>query len=268
MLGRRVKQFAAAATVALVVACTSSPTGRNQLKLVSEEQLNQLGTQSFAQLKQQEPIEQNPAINGYVRCVTEALLVQIPGGAAGWEIVVFRSSAINAFAMPGRKIGVYTGLLEVADSPDQLAAVVGHEIVHVLADHANERLSQQLAVGLGVDALSALAGTQGAGAEDIAQAVLGTGAQVGILLPFSRVHESEADAVGLELMAQAGFDPRAAVTLWQDMAAASEGQPPEFLSTHPSHGTRIEDLQAAMPQAMRMYEAAQAAGRRPSCNVP
>ena len=269
MLGQSVRQFAAAVMVVVaVIGCTSSPTGRSQLKLMSEQQLSQLGTQSFAQLKQQEPVAQDPAVNRYVRCVTQPLLTQIPGGPAGWEIVVFSDSAINAFAMPGRKIGVYTGLLEVADTQDQLAAVIGHEIVHVLADHANERISQQMAVGLGVDALSALAGTQGAAAQDIAQAVLGTGAQFGILLPFSRVHESEADAVGLELMARAGFDPRAAVTLWQDMAAASKGQPPEFLSTHPSHGSRIEDLQAHMPQAMQLYEAAQAAGRRPACKAP
>jgi predicted Zn-dependent protease len=269
VLKRRLPRLCAAVFAAVLVAgCATSPTGRSQLKLMSEQQLNQMGQQSFAQLKQKEQVATSPAANSYVACVSHAVLRQIPGGGAGWEIVVFQDDAVNAFAMPGRKIGVYTGLLEVATTPDELAAVIGHEIVHVLADHANERISQQVATSLGVDILSALAGTRSKAAGDIAQNVLGAGAQVGILLPFSRLHESEADRVGLELMAKAGFDPRAAVTLWQNMAKASSGQPPQFLSTHPSHGTRISELQARMPQALQFYESARAAGRRPECRVP
>jgi predicted Zn-dependent protease len=262
------KHWVVAMALVVVAGCASSPTGRSQLKLISQQDLAQMGERSFAQLKQEQPVARSPAVNRYVSCVAQALLAQIPGGSSGWEIVVFDDKSVNAFAMPGRKIGVYTGLLKVATNEDQLAAVIGHEIIHVLADHANERISQQVAVGLGVDALSALAGTRGAVAGDATQAVLGTGAQVGILLPFSRLHESEADTVGLDIMAKAGFDPRASVTLWQNMASASKGQPPEFLSTHPSHGSRINELQAHMPQALSLYEAANAAGRRPGCRPP
>jgi len=177
---------------------------------------------------------------------------------------------VNAFALPGGKIGVYTGLLSVAENPSQLAAVMGHEVAHVLARHGNERVSQQLAVGETMGLIEGWLSSGGGGGtgQQAAMALLGVGAKVGILLPFSRAHESEADAIGKTLMAKAGFDPRESVTLWQNMGRAGNGGPPEFLSTHPSHDTRIRDLQAGMDVAMALYEESRATGRTSQCKRP
>jgi predicted Zn-dependent protease len=178
---------------------------------------------------------------------------------------VFEDDTANAFALPGGKIGVHTGLLEVAKTQDQLAAVLGHEVSHVLAGHSNERVSAEFAAQAGMAALQAVADASNP-MHGRALALLGTGAQVGILLPYSRAHESEADLMGLDLMARAGFDPRQSIALWRNMASAGGGQPPEFLSTHPSHQTRIRDLEARIPQALPLQEQARARGRRPACS--
>lgn len=159
-------------------------------------------------------------------------------------MTVFQEDSANAFALPGGKIGVHTGLLKVADNQSQLAAVIGHEIGHVQAQHSNERMSLQYATQSGMQLLGALAGQDSAAKQGI-MAALGVGAEYGLALPFSRKHEAEADIIGLQLMAQAGFDPRESVGLWQNMAAANGGnEPPEFMSTHPSNSTRIEGLRA------------------------
>jgi predicted Zn-dependent protease len=155
-------------------------------------------------------------------------------------------------------------LLKVAENQDQLAAVIGHEIGHVVAHHSNERVSTSSVAQLGLAAASEIAGG-GAGSQEL-MALLGVGAQVGVLLPFSRTQETEADLIGLDLMADAGFDPRASVKLWQNMAAASKGAaPPEFMSTHPAHGTRITGLTKRLPSAVPIYERARSQGRRPQC---
>ena len=247
---------------ALLTACMVGPSGRQQLTLVSSQQLDTMGAQSFAELKRKKPVESSRRTNAYVRCVAQAIVAQV--GRGQWEVVVFRDKSANAFALPGGKIGVHTGLLRVANNQDQLAAVIGHEVAHVLSQHANERLSQQLAVQGGLSILDASMGSGGASSQAVMQA-LGMGAQVGILLPYSRIHEAEADILGLNLMARAGFDPRQSVALWQNMAAGKRGQPLEFLSTHPGHGSRINGLQANMGQAMQIYETARAQGRRPQC---
>lgn len=183
---------------------------------------------------------------------------------------MFASDTVNAFALPGGKIGVYTGLLSVAETPSQLAAVMGHEVAHVLARHGNERVSQQVAVGETMGLIEGWLSSGGGGGagQQAAMALLGVGAKVGILLPFSRAHESEADAMGKTLMARAGFDPRESVTLWQNMGRAGNGGTPEFLSTHPSHDTRIRDLQEGMDAAVALYEESRAAGRVPQCKRP
>jgi predicted Zn-dependent protease len=248
------RRILAAALLLLLVACATSPTGRNQLKLFSSEKIAQMGVQSYQQMKQEEPIDTSTADNRYVKCVADAI-TNVTGGE--WEVTVFKDDQVNAFALPGGKIGVYSGLLDVAKSDDQLAAVIGHEVGHVLAEHGNERVSQQAATQGGLQVVSAFLGGSGGGAGSQAvMSALGLGAQVGILLPFSRAQESEADTVGLELMARAGFDPRESVALWQNMAAAGGEKPAEFMSTHPSNETRINNLQSHMNQAMQIYQQA------------
>lgn len=252
---------------AVAAGCTTSPTGRQQLQLFPEKQMARMGTEAYENIKQQTPVAEDPAVNRYVSCVADAIIRVLPEGnnrPEDWEVTVFRSDQVNAFALPGGKIGVYTGLLRVAENQHQLAAVLGHEVGHVLADHSNARLSANYATMAGITAISVLAGASGAGDDDqrTMMALLGLGAQVGVLLPFSRSHETEADEIGLELMARAGFRPSESVALWKRMAEASDGQPPEFLSTHPSHGTRIRDLQRQLPRAQQLYELADA---RPDC---
>lgn len=231
------------AVATLLSACTSSPTGRQQVLLFSEQDMSQLGAQSFDALKQEEKIYTDRKTNQYVQCVTNALTAKLPGTQAysQWEVVVFDSDQINAFALPGGKIGVYTGLLKVAVNQDQLATVIGHEIGHVMAQHSNERLSRSQLANMGMQISSmAMSGTQ---YHDMAMAGLGLGMQYGVLMPYGRSQESESDIIGLRLMAEAGFDPNESIRLWLNMAKASGGnQPPELLSTHPSHSTRIDDL--------------------------
>lgn len=252
--------------VVLITACAVSPTGRQQFTMMSPQQMDSMGAEAFTELKRKKPIADDRRVNGYVTCVAQAITSTLENRENTWEVVVFEDDTPNAFALPGGKIGVHTGLLDVAKNQHQLATVIGHEVGHVLAEHGNERLSQQTAVQGGLTIAGSLYGDSSGGlSQQAMMKVLGVGAQVGILLPFSRVHESEADMIGLDLMAQAGFDPRESVALWRNMAQASQGQPLEFLSTHPSHGTRIQDLQANMGQAMNTYESARSQGRTPNC---
>ncbi|MCK2184005.1 M48 family metallopeptidase [Halomonas getboli] len=253
-----------ALSVALA-ACTTSPTGRSQLTLMSDDQLDQMGAQAFSQYQQQRTTVDGAPLR-LAQCVTREIVATLPAELQqdNWQVRVFEDDSANAFALPGGYVGVNTGLLEITDNQDQLAAVIGHEIGHVLAHHANERASTQSATNLGLSVLSSAAGLEGAGGQQV-MAALGMGAQYGILLPFSRSHESEADTIGLRLMAKAGFDPRASVALWQNMEQAGGGQPPEWMSTHPSHGNRIAGLEQGMPEALRLY---QQAGRAPNCGQP
>jgi predicted Zn-dependent protease len=246
-------------------ACSLSPLGRRQLKLYPETEMARMGLASFATMKRQVPQSTDARAIGYVRCVAVAVLAGVPGTApAQWEVVVFEDETANAFALPGGRIGVHTGLLKVATSQDQLAAVLGHEVAHVTAGHANERISQLSLAQAGLTIAQVAAGPPSASQQQLF-GLLGMGAQLGILLPYSRQHETEADLVGLDYMAAAGFDPRRSVDLWRNMSRAGGQQPPEFLSTHPSHGRRIQDLENRMPSAMRLYESARQAGRRPAC---
>ncbi|WP_330960114.1 M48 family metallopeptidase [Photobacterium sp. 53610] len=251
------------ASALFISACSNSPTGRQQVLLFSEQDMSQLGVQSFEQMKDKEKISTDPKINSYVQCVTRALTAQLGSqpNRPGWEVVVFDSDQINAFALPGGKIGVYTGLLGVATNQDQLAAVIGHEIGHVLAKHSNERLSRTQLANLGLQLSSvALGGTE---YQEMAMAGLGLGVQYGILMPYGRAQESESDIIGLRMMSQAGFDPNQSIALWQNMNKASGGsQPPEILSTHPSHATRIDDLKAEIKRLPPSV------AKRPQCTTP
>ncbi|RQW64481.1 M48 family metallopeptidase [Vibrio viridaestus] len=247
-----------------IAGCTSSPTGRNQLLLFSDSQMNTLGTQSFDELKQKQTIETDPTINRYVQCVANSVTASVPKeGFDAWEVVVFKSDEINAFALPGGKIGVYTGLLKVAKNEDQLATVIGHEVAHVLAEHGNERMSQSQLANTGIQLTSVVIGaSQYAQYQQLAMGALGVGVQYGVLLPYSRKQESEADMIGVELMNKAGFDANQSIALWKNMAAASNGnQPPELLSTHPSNQTRIRDLTAEVSQLGKSNQS------RPQCGI-
>ncbi len=258
--------------VLLVVAaaCAVSPTGRKQLTLMPESQMIVMGVQSFNEIQDNTPREKDPLINAYVQCVADSItrLPEVRKQSADWLVVVFDDNAVNAFALPGGKIGVYKGLLTVTETPAQLAAVLGHEVGHVLARHGNERVSQQFAVGQSLAILDAWMAAGNKSNRDSAMALLGLGSQVGVLLPFSRLQESEADTIGQDLMARAGFDPRESITLWQNMGKAGGSQPPQFMSTHPAHKTRINDLQDGMGRALELYRQAQAAGLRPDCRPP
>lgn len=243
-------------STALVVACATSPLGRRQFKLVSDEQMTQMGVASFNELKTKTPETRDTKASAYVSCVARNVTSVMGGG--NWEVRTFEDKAVNAFALPGGKIGVYTGLLKVAKTQDQLAAVLGHEVAHVIAGHSSERVSESMATELGLGVVQASTGVD-------AQ-MLGIAANVLLLLPHSRTHESEADLLGMDYMAKAGFDPRASIALWENMRAASGGQkPPELLSTHPSDDTRIRLLQERLPISLPLYEQAQAAGRKPAC---
>lgn len=267
---KRWLRSAAVALLALALACATSPLGRKQLKLFPDSEMNQMGLAAFDEMKAEMPVSNDPAVNAYVRCVADAIVAQAPDptGVAGWETVVFVDDTPNAFALPGGRIGVHTGMLDVAETADQLAAVIGHEVGHVIARHGNERVSTAFATSTGLQIIQALSDHPESEDTRRIMGLLGLGSQVGILLPFSRVHEREADLVGQDLMARAGFDPAASVELWRGMAAMGGAEPPEFLSTHPSSASRIGDLQAHLAVTRPVYEEARAAGRRPACRPP
>lgn len=252
----------------LLITCSQSPLGRRQLTLMPADQLEAMGEKAFQKIDEETPTTQNETVKQYVECITNAITQVVSSkeeAPNNWDVKVFDAEAVNAFALPGGNIGVYTGLLDVAETPDQLATVISHEIAHVIADHGNERVSQQFAVAQGLELINALAGETSATQRTL-MGLLGVGAQVGVLLPYSRLQESEADKLGLDYMARAGFDPRASIELWRNMAQAGGEQPPQFLSTHPSHGARIEDLQARLDRAMKLYRQARTAGRYPQCH--
>lgn len=215
--------------------------------------MNQMGETSFEELKKKQEISTNQSYNRLVQCITSALLVAMDKNPADWEVKVFVDDSPNAFALPGNHVGVHTGMIKLVGNKDQLAAVIGHEIGHVLANHGNERVSQNLVVQGGLVAANIALG-QSSSQNGMILGALGLGAQFGVLLPFSRSHESEADSLGLKYMAKAGFDPRQAPELWKKMREASGGKtPPEFLSTHPSPSTRIKKLSEEAPQYLDTY---------------
>lgn len=241
---------------AVAAACSTSPTGRSQLNLVSDAEIEQMGVTAFEQMKQQTPSSGDGRTNGYVACVANAITREVASNRA-WEVRVFNDKDVNAFALPGGKIGVYTGLLAVARNQDQLASVIGHEVGHVVARHHNARISNQMAAQLGSGIVGSVVGVD--------PNLINAGAGV-FLLRFDRRDETESDVLGQEIMARAGFDPRQSVELWRNMQRQSGGnQPPQWLSTHPSHDTRIQDLSNQLGRTMPLYEQARAAGKRPNC---
>lgn len=263
---RRLLPLAALAASVTLSACASSPLGRSQLTLYSDQELEKMGEASFSKYQQELPVVEGRQ-DAYVSCVADAVTAKVPAsyGISGWQVKVFEDESANAFALPGGYIGVNTGLLEVAENQDQLATVIGHEIAHVLARHANERVSTQSLTSAGLSLTQALAGLEDTGGDQL-MGLLGMGAEYGVLKPFSRSHESEADLLGLDLMAEAGFDPRASIKLWANMNAAGGAQPPVWMSTHPSDEQRMAALNERLETALPTYQQARAAGEKPGCD--
>ena len=238
-----------------VAACSTVPyTHRSQFILVSESRVNGLGADAYKQVLTKERIDHDPAVNGIVREVGERIARAAEKPDYHWEFTVIDDpKQANAFALPGGKVAVYTGLFSVAKDTGGLAAVLGHEVGHALARHAGERMSQGLLVQIAGTGLSAALGGQSSAAQSAVMQAFGLGAQVGVVLPFSRSQEAEADHIGLILMAKAGYDPHAALELWRRFEKMEKKQPPEFLSTHPGYGARERGIEGWMPEAMGYY---------------
>ena len=248
--------------------CETNPyTGRSQLLMSSVSEEAQMGAQAYEQVKSdpkmrpsQDPREIEPVKRVAARIVEAAKRSKYAEVAQQfqWEVTVIKDDkTANAFALPGGKMAVYTGIFPMAKTEAGLAAVMGHEVVHALARHGAERMSQGQLTNAGLQVVGAAAGAAGGGGMlgQAAMAALGVGAQVGVLLPFSRKHESEADYIGILLAADAGYDPRESIALWERMGQMSGGgAPSEFMSTHPSHETRIAQLKKWMPEAMAIYQ--------------
>jgi predicted Zn-dependent protease len=249
-------------------ACARTPyTNRAQLMLVSESEASELGQRAFQEVVAKGRVVTDPAYVEPVRQVGRRIAAA-SGARADWQFAVLDDPKVqNAFALPGGKVGVYTGMFPVAKDTAGLAVVMAHEVGHVLARHGSERMSQHMVQQLGGTVLGAMLGSG-----PTASAVLaayGVGTQVGVLLPFSRAQESEADRIGLTLMANAGYDPERALDFWRAMEAAERrGSPPTLLSTHPSHETRLEDIEKWLPEARVRYQATSAAPVTPLPPVP
>ena len=246
-------------------ACATNPyTERSQLLLVPESEDTHLGAQAYNQVLHDpkvkishDPREVEPVKRVAARIIEAAKVSKYAERAQkfDWEVSVIKDDkTMNAFALPGGKIAVYTGIFPVAKNEAGLAALLGHEVTHALARHGAERMSQGVLAQIGMETASiALGSGTNPAVGQATMAALGLGVNVGVLLPFSRAHESEADHIGLLLAAQAGYDPYEAIHVWERMEQLSKGQSPEFLSTHPGHGTRIKQLEEWMPEALSYY---------------
>ncbi len=246
-----VRGLTAGYVVALTGCVYDEDLGRSQLLVVSDAQVAQMAASSWTALKKEEKVTRDPKYVNRMSRVGPRIQSAAGRGGERWEYEVFDSDQKNAFALPGGRIGFYTGILDIMENDDQIATVMGHEVAHVTKRHSAERVSQQMAAqGVTLGAAIAVGADDNPDNDWIAGA-LGLGATFGVLLPYSRRHETEADRIGVRYMHAAGYDANEAVRFWQNMAAQSDGpRPPEFMSTHPSPATRISDLQreiAALP---------------------
>ncbi len=247
-----------------VAACATAPyTNRSQLIMVSADQEMALGADAYREVLRNEPVTRDPVLTAPVLEVGERLARVAGRPDYKWEFTVIDKKVANAFALPGGKVAVYTGLFPIAKDTAGLAAVLGHEIGHAIARHGAERMSQGVLMDVLATGATVALGSYSPGTQQLAMAALGLGAQVGYILPFSRAQESEADHIGIILMAKAGYDPSAAIGLWQRFAALDGERPPEFLSTHPNPGTRQQDIQRWLPEAAKYFNAATAVPVRP-----
>jgi predicted Zn-dependent protease len=228
--------------ILLAYACTKNVvTGRSQLNLIPSSQMQSMSYTQYSQFLLEQYLQQNnkaDKLNGFA-----------------WEFHVVDDPAVNAWCMPGGKVVFYTGILPICKDETGVAVVMGHEVAHAIANHGGERMSQELALQTGMTGLQVALSQKPQQTQQIFMQAVGLGTQVGVMLPYSRLHESEADRMGLIFMAMAGYDPNAAVSFWQRMSASSGGaKPPEILSTHPSDTRRIKDLKAALPEALKYYK--------------
>jgi predicted Zn-dependent protease len=266
------------ATLLFVLAgCSEVPlTGRSQFNLVPDSIINSMSLQQYGQYISTNKVSPDAANTAMVKRVGEKIVKAVdaycektstknPFAGYQWEFNLVVDPNVNAFAMPGGKVVVNTGILPVTQNEVGLAVVLGHEIAHVFAKHGGERMTQGLLVQFGGIALSEAIKKQPDATQQLFTTSYALGTQVAVILPYSRTHESEADHLGLIFMAMAGYDPHEAVTFWQRMSAASKGQakPPEFLSTHPADATRIKNLEELIPEAMKYYKPAGTQGQTP-----
>jgi len=262
-------RYATLACAMILLSCTTVPlTGRRQLSLIPNGNMLSMSYTEYDSFLKEHKISDDAqktamvrrvgartqqAVEQYFRANNMAEVLQ----DYAWEFNLVEDEAVNAWCMPGGKVVVYTGILPVAQGDAGLAVVMGHEIAHAVAKHGNERMSQVLLGQLGGAALSVAMKEQPEQTKQLWMGVYGAGAQYGVLLPYGRTHEYEADRLGLTFMAMAGYDPNEAIAFWQRMAAQKKGaSPPEFLSTHPAGANRIRAMQSHMPEAMKHYRAA------------
>ncbi|RJP31384.1 MAG: M48 family peptidase [Candidatus Omnitrophota bacterium] len=249
----------------LIAACATTPlTQRRQLVLLPSSQLMQMSLSNYGEVKNNsklstDPREVEPVLRVGKRLADATMRYlkeqNLPTADYAWEFIVIKDDeTVNAWCMPGGKIAVYTGILPITKDDTGLAVVMGHEIAHAIANHGNERMSQGMLAELGSVALAYAVKEQPEKTKDLFFQAYGAGTQIGLLLPYSRLHESEADRIGLTIMAMAGYDPNAAIPFWQRMNALSDSRPPEFLSTHPAPDSRIENIKQYLPEAMRHYQ--------------
>ena len=249
-------------TSVFFLGCASSPLDRRQVVIYSEAEMAAQGERSYRQMQQETPVSTIASETNYVQCVADYVIEALDPGVQSrnqWEVTLFSENQANAFALPGGKIGVYAGLLDVAINQHQLAAVLAHEVGHVIANHSNERASQNAIRDVGVAVARIL------DVDDTTLEAIDMGTRYGFFLPFNRTQESEADSIGIVLMAEAGFDPEQSVELWIRMNSNGGPRPPEFMSTHPSPESRISDLNRQMESAQTIRQAANANGRNPDC---
>ncbi|MEE9175970.1 MAG: M48 family metallopeptidase [Thermodesulfobacteriota bacterium] len=253
-----------------ILSCYKAPiTGRSQFIIITQSQENEMGLTAFKEVLKNEQISTNQSYNNAVTRVGQRIAAVSDTQNYKWEFKVIEDDEqINAFALPGGKVAVYTGILPVAETDAGLATVMAHEVAHVAARHGGERVSTGILAQLGAVGVGAAMGGSDPFVYEAVMQAYGLGANVGVLLPFSRSQESEADRIGLVYMAKAGYDPREAVAFWQRMDEAVKGnpQPPEFLSTHPGYGTRIRNLQQWLPEAMVYYNSSSKAPNNPITN--
>jgi predicted Zn-dependent protease len=250
----------------ILYACTSVPvTGRNQLSLISNAEIIPMANQQYAEVIKKGPLSKNAEQTAMIRRVgvgiqkaveqymaERGLSSQLDGFA--WEFNLIEEPPVNAWCMPGGKVAFYTGILPICKDEPGVAVVMGHEVAHAIANHGRERMSQQMVAHYGIGTLGALMGQNPTLGNQLLMQAVGAGTGIG-MLKFSRQHESEADRMGLIFMAMAGYNPNEAPKFWERMSTLSGGQePPEFLSTHPSHDTRVKDLQSWIPEAMQYYK--------------
>lgn len=253
---RRLLAVLLAAFFMAVQGCATVPyTERQQIMMVSEKEEAQIGAALFTEVKLKSNLSEDALARAMVSEVGRKIAAAADRPGYKWEFVVIEDKGVNAFALPGGKVAFHTGIMPICRNEAGVAAVMGHEVAHVLARHGAERMSQQQALAIGGAALTAaFVGQSPAVREGVMQAY-GLGAQVGVLLPYSRTHELEADRIGMILMARAGYDPGEAVAFWERMLEHKGGKgAPEFLSTHPSDRTRIEELKMFLPEARKYYK--------------